>query len=159
MIWQEGCEEAPVIFIQASELPKGALVEFQVNFHTGRRCPDSVNHESAEDDDQDDEDLDARYSSAVTSGGMSWELSTADRKGQGSRGMIYIHGQSPIYTYCCGRSEFIVLIFRYVIDQITRRRDRTRLDGKYQRQGLLYPFVNIGIITLVPHPSSSMNKS
>lgn len=97
---QEGCEDAPVIFVQASELPKGALVEFQVNFHTGRpTVPDLVhtdNHrqEKHEDNDEDDvEDLDAVYSSGEGSG-MKWEISTADRAGHGSRAIVFIDGTS-----------------------------------------------------------------
>ena len=34
---QNDMREVPVVFVRASELPKGALVEFQVNMHTERR--------------------------------------------------------------------------------------------------------------------------
>jgi diphthine-ammonia ligase len=77
-----------VVFVQAEELPKGALVEFQVNFHTGR--PGSGAGEDIEEDD-----LEAELSSGST-GGMSWEVCSANIEGQGGRAMVYLHGKSRL---------------------------------------------------------------
>lgn len=111
---QEGYEDAPIVFVQASELPKGALVEFQVNFHTGRPCfrevterasdPQSadvnvdVDGDEDDDDDDDEEDLDVICSSSGSKqhAGMSWEMSTAERPGHGARAMVFISGQSSL---------------------------------------------------------------
>jgi len=71
--------------VQAEELPKGALVEFQVNFHTGRPVAEVV----------DEDDLEGEYSSGSTRGGISWEICAASIKGQGGRAMVYLHGKSP----------------------------------------------------------------
>lgn len=72
--------------MQAEELPKGALVEFQVNFHTGRPV----------DEEADEDDLEGEYSSGSTRGGISWEICSASIKGQGARAMVYLHGKSPL---------------------------------------------------------------
>ena len=71
--------------MQAEELPKGALVEFQVNFHTGRPVAEEV----------DEDDLEGEYSSGSTRDGISWEICSASIKGQGGRAMVYLHGKSP----------------------------------------------------------------
>jgi len=72
--------------VQAEGLPKGALVEFQVNFHTGRPVGEEV----------DEDDLEGEYVSGSTRGGISWELCSASIKGQGARAMVYLHGKSPL---------------------------------------------------------------
>jgi diphthine-ammonia ligase len=73
------------VFVQAEELPKGALVEFQVNFHTGR---------PGYGGDEDDDEMDGVYSSGSTSKqGLSWEISSSEIKGQGGRAMVYLHGE------------------------------------------------------------------
>jgi hypothetical protein len=83
--------DAPVVFVKAEELPKGALVEFQVNFHNGRHSLEG---------DIDEDDLEGEYSSRSTQG-MSWENCSASVKGQGGRAIIYLHGKSflgdPVY--------------------------------------------------------------
>lgn len=71
--------------MQAEELPKGALVEFQVNFHTGRPVGEEV----------DEDDLEGEYVSGSTRSGISWEICSASIKGQGARAMVYVHGKSP----------------------------------------------------------------
>ncbi|GMK58306.1 hypothetical protein CspeluHIS016_0503380 [Cutaneotrichosporon spelunceum] len=53
--WAEenGATKAPVIFARAAELPRGALLEYQVNAHTGRP---SYNSKPTDDDDSDEEE-------------------------------------------------------------------------------------------------------
>lgn len=73
-----------MVFVQAEELPKGALVEFQVNFHTGR---------PGYGGDEDDDEMDGIFSSGSTSRqGMKWEISSSSTKGQGARTMVYLNG-------------------------------------------------------------------
>jgi diphthine-ammonia ligase len=89
---QEGCQEAPVIFVQAEELPKGALVEFQVNFHTGRRgVAASAATRGKDDDDDDDEELEPVYASSDERGWLSDSCET-NIKGQGRRSIVFIDG-------------------------------------------------------------------
>lgn len=72
--------------MQAEELPRGALVEFQVNLHTGRPVAEEV----------DEDDLEGEYVSGSTRGEISWEICSASIKGQGARAMVYLHGKSPL---------------------------------------------------------------
>jgi diphthine-ammonia ligase len=73
------------VFVQAEELPKGALVEFQVNFHTGR---------PGYGGDEDDDEMEGSFSSGSTSRkGLSWETSSSEVKGQGGRAMVYLRGK------------------------------------------------------------------
>jgi diphthine-ammonia ligase len=73
------------VFVQAEELPKGALVEFQVNFHTGR---------PGYGGDEDDDEMEGVFSSGSTSkNGLSWETSSSKVKGQGARAMVYLRGK------------------------------------------------------------------
>jgi diphthine-ammonia ligase len=96
---QEGCQEAPVIFVQAEELPKGALVEFQVNFHTGRRgvvaSPATRGEDYDNDDDDDDEELEPVYASSDERRWLSESCET-DIKGQGRRSIVFIDGTSEV---------------------------------------------------------------
>ena len=74
-----------MVFVQAEELPKGALVEFQVNFHTGR---------PGYGGDEDDDAMEGIFSSGSTSRkGLSWEISSSEVKGQGGKAMVYLHGK------------------------------------------------------------------
>jgi diphthine-ammonia ligase len=89
-----------VVFVQAEELPKGALVEFQVNFHTGRPGLGG---------DADDDEMEGVYSSGSTSrGGMSWEVSAASVDGQGSRAMVCLYGT----LHLCFHTRTDLLMFR-----------------------------------------------
>lgn len=108
---QNECQDAPIVFLQASELPRGALVEFQVNYHTGRRGESSrsaIDHVTPsrpadtrkdESDDDDDEELEAVH---VRSGDgeLSWEVCTTSSAGQGGRGVVFIRGQSFASPSC-----------------------------------------------------------
>jgi diphthine-ammonia ligase len=98
LIQQEGCGDAPVLFVQAEELPKGALVEFQVNFHTGRPgVGASCSNAEEEDDDNDDDDveLEAVYSS-YDEKGVRWESCKTNSEGQGRRSMVFLRGKLPL---------------------------------------------------------------
>lgn len=75
-----------MVFVQAAELPKGALVEFQVNLHTGRLTVEGT------DKDQEEDDLDVVYS-AGREPSMTWELSQADRPNHGSRATVFLEGE------------------------------------------------------------------
>lgn len=91
------------MFVRARELPKGALVEYQVNLHTGRRDPTTTIEKVAEsgnaeteDDDDDDEDLEPVFSSGEQSG-LRWETCVTSGKYQrGSRGMCFATGTYPL---------------------------------------------------------------
>lgn len=95
--------KTPVMFVRARELPKGALVEYQVNLHTGRRDPTTTIEKVAEsgnaeteDDDDDDEDLEPVFSSGEQSG-LRWETCVTSGKYQrGSRGMCFATGTYPL---------------------------------------------------------------
>ncbi|KAK8847652.1 hypothetical protein IAR55_005511 [Kwoniella newhampshirensis] len=101
-IWTRtiGGEAAPVVFVHAKELPKGALVEYQVNLHTGRpgfmedqREVRGVSQTSDDNDDGDDEDVDelgALYSQG-REGSVWWEsVVTGGRRQQGSRAILFL---------------------------------------------------------------------
>ena len=53
-----------MVFVQARTLPRGALVEYQVNLHTGRR-DETMESEVHSGDADDEEELEPRYSSFV----------------------------------------------------------------------------------------------
>jgi diphthine-ammonia ligase len=76
--------------VQAEELPKGALVEFQVNFHTGR---------PGYGGDEDDDEMEGVFSSGSTSKkGLSWETSSSEVQGQGGRAIVYLHGMFVFFN-------------------------------------------------------------
>lgn len=87
-----------VIFLRAEELPRGALVEYQCNLHTGRTgCRD-------DDDDDDDDEEDGLEPSYVSGGthnsAAGWEISEVlgYKKGskvvKGSRVVVFGYGTS-----------------------------------------------------------------
>ncbi|WVQ79838.1 hypothetical protein IAT38_001938 [Cryptococcus sp. DSM 104549] len=83
---ENGSSKAPVLFVQARELPKGALVEYQVNLHTGRR-----DDATPLVDEDDDDDLEGVYASG-TEGELRWESSlTSGKAHRGSRAAIFAH--------------------------------------------------------------------
>jgi len=58
-----------------------------VNFHTGR---------PGYGGDEDDDEMEAIYSSdsgSTSRNGLSWMISSSEVKGQGSRAIVYLHGQ------------------------------------------------------------------
>jgi len=68
------------------------LVEFQVNFHTGR---------PGYGGDEDDDEMEGIFSSGSTSKNeLSWEISSSEVKGQGGRAIVYLHGKSVLVI--CG---------------------------------------------------------
>ncbi|WWD21739.1 hypothetical protein CI109_106226 [Kwoniella shandongensis] len=101
-IWTDsnGGAKAPIIFVQAKELPKGALVEYQVNLHTGRSVVVENQGEDLkrgpslkqddDDDDDDDDELEAVYGSGKEEG-VWWEsVRTSGRREQGSRAAVFV---------------------------------------------------------------------
>lgn len=72
--------------MRASELPRGALVEYQVNAHTGRVGYEHV----ASDDDDDDEEPEAQYAQ-----GETWQTCST-RHGHGSRAAIFVSGDHAV---------------------------------------------------------------
>nr|KIR83025.1 cytoplasmic protein [Cryptococcus tetragattii IND107] len=90
-IWtrRNGGEDAPIAFVEAKELPKGALVEYQVNLHTGRRDY-TMHDEKEEDDDEDEEELGPVYESGRGQG-VWWESCyTSGKVQRGSRGLVFV---------------------------------------------------------------------
>ncbi|KIR52087.1 cytoplasmic protein [Cryptococcus gattii Ru294] len=90
-IWtrRNGGEDAPIAFVQAKELPKGALVEYQVNLHTGRRDY-TMHDEKEEEDDEDEEELEPVYESGRGQG-VWWEsCHTSGKVQRGSRGLVFV---------------------------------------------------------------------
>jgi diphthine-ammonia ligase len=85
------------VFVQAEELPKGALVEFQVDFHTGR---------PGYGGDEDDDEMEGVFSSGTTSRkGLSWVTSSSEVKGQGGRAIVYLHG---MFVFVNVRAELML---------------------------------------------------
>jgi diphthine-ammonia ligase len=119
---QNGCKETPFLLVGAKELPRGALVEFQVNLHTGWRSEegavpmggddesdpvaegageDDVEEASWEDeDDEDDDELEAVYESGVYGKEGRWEsCRTSGKKERGSRLMVFLDRElTPFLT-------------------------------------------------------------
>lgn len=63
-----GLETVPCLFVQAKELPKGALVEWQMVVHNGRKSPSvredlemEFDQHGSGDDSDDDETVPATY--------------------------------------------------------------------------------------------------
>ncbi|WVQ69542.1 uncharacterized protein L199_007762 [Kwoniella botswanensis] len=91
--------QPPVIFVQAKELPKSALVEYQVNVHTGRKGVDPLLETSSisipqqsdsEEDDDEDEDLILSYCSGSDEDQeVWWEMYECSGKNQGSRAVVF----------------------------------------------------------------------
>ncbi|WWD07382.1 hypothetical protein V865_005480 [Kwoniella europaea PYCC6329] len=102
-LWVEktNSHQPPVIFVQARELPKSALVEYQVNVHTGRKGVDPLPETSStsipqqsdsEEDDEDDEDEDlipSYRSGSDEDQEVWWEMYECSGKNQGSRGVVF----------------------------------------------------------------------
>ncbi|CAK9779456.1 adenine nucleotide alpha hydrolases-like protein [Cutaneotrichosporon oleaginosum] len=84
------CLDAPVLFVRAAELPRGALVEYQVNLHTGRP---GYNHIVAADDDDDDDDeekeFDVFYSANEMFPGSYREMAEAKSPARGTRSIVF----------------------------------------------------------------------
>ncbi|RXK37738.1 hypothetical protein M231_04987 [Tremella mesenterica] len=114
------CFETPIIFLQASELPRGALVEYQVNWNTGRRTfsplsPNESNEGSGFirsspdndcltpdqefDEDENTDRLESNYDQETLRGKCShgsderskWEICMSDPIG-GGRGLVFLDG-------------------------------------------------------------------
>ncbi|WVF69536.1 hypothetical protein IAT40_004314 [Kwoniella sp. CBS 6097] len=145
-IWAErnGASKAPLAFVQARELPKEALVEFQVNLHTGRQGvkpesdastastpsnPDQgqlvtntneakANDDAAadDDDDNDEEELEAVYNSGVNPA-FWWEsCMTSGKWAQGSRAVIFLGSSthSPVQVFSRAPVELRAIFARAV---------------------------------------------
>lgn len=92
------------MFVRAKELPRGALVEYQVNLHTGRPGVSSGNAElpihagdSSGRDEDDGEDDEEELRPIYASGGdetMGWEICATSSNGQASRAMVFVSGES-----------------------------------------------------------------
>lgn len=97
---QTGCIGAPVLFVQARELPRGALVEYQVNVHTGRPGQEArsagVDGEDNDDDDNVDDDsvgnLTPTYSSTELSASYREECQAPPSR-HGSRRIIFLDSE------------------------------------------------------------------
>nr|XP_019008251.1 cytoplasmic protein [Kwoniella pini CBS 10737]OCF47032.1 cytoplasmic protein [Kwoniella pini CBS 10737] len=95
-LWIErnGDSRTPVIFVQAKELPKSALIEYQVNLHSGRKGVDPLSASAVLDDDED-EDLQPVYE-AGQEHGIRWEAYHASGLNQGSRGGICVRDMNDL---------------------------------------------------------------
>ena len=85
LIRQSANDKIPVLFVRAEELPKGALVEFQVNVNTGRRDSSlpkqRLDVETEDSDDNYEEDLQAIYKS---SDGQQWTTQSCESLSEGA---------------------------------------------------------------------------
>lgn len=91
---QNGWAGTPVIFARSTELPRGALVEYQVNVHSGRQGYEGAAQPVDGDDDDDEEDeneLTGVYAKGDVRGAY-WETCQAPRKRQGARAAIFLPG-------------------------------------------------------------------
>lgn len=89
---QNDCVGAPAIFVQAKELPRGALVEYQVNAHTGRlgvEAPVATAADGGDSDDSDDEEPAPKYSHTETPAAYREECK-APKSRHGSRRAIFL---------------------------------------------------------------------
>lgn len=78
------------MFVRASELPRGALVEYQTNMNTGRQgCDDMV---SDADQEVDESELEGEYASGDVRG-TYWETCRAPAGRTGNRAAIFIPGK------------------------------------------------------------------
>ncbi|WVQ98311.1 hypothetical protein IAU59_005434 [Kwoniella sp. CBS 9459] len=134
-IWAErnGASKTPVAFVQARELPKGALVEFQVNLHTGRHGvgyealsststagTTTVSHQSEEKPDELDYDDEDELEAVYTFGKedmFKWESCvTSGKKAQGSRAMIFLgpHDDSAVQDLSKAPADLRAILDRAV---------------------------------------------
>ena len=95
------------MFVRAKELPKAALVEFQVNLHTGQREEESGRYGMVEERDEhigqekhDWEDdggemiLTPEWITAQAGDPMYWEILQTDTGAKlGSRAMVFVRGR------------------------------------------------------------------
>ncbi|BEI85929.1 hypothetical protein CcaverHIS002_0602160 [Cutaneotrichosporon cavernicola] len=86
--WAEenGAVKAPVLFARAAELPRGALVEYQVNVHTGRP---SYNSKPVDDDDSEEEEEEVEYKSGVMFPGTYREQVVGRGGSRGARTVVF----------------------------------------------------------------------
>lgn len=92
----------PVILARAVELPRGALVEFQVNMHSGRQghaaqesMQSGANEMDGDDDDDDEVDessLTGVYSDGEA-GGVYWQKCAAPKTRAGWRAAVFLPGK------------------------------------------------------------------
>ncbi len=102
---QNGFGEAPVLFARTKELPRGALVEYQCNLHTGRRMFGAM--EIGEEYDDEDDDLEPKCSLAeAVDGALRWVVcESSGAKRAGLRAVVFAYRefvlglqQSGVYT-------------------------------------------------------------
>ena len=95
--------KAPAIFVQAAELPRGALVEYQVNMHTGREGhePNPVAADDDDDDDEDESSLAPIYAQGDIAG-AHWETCSSPASRHGARAALFLprelHPPNPLLT-------------------------------------------------------------
>jgi diphthine-ammonia ligase len=91
------------VFTRVKELPRGALVEYQVNLHTGRPGVSSTNAElrathgdsprrGEVDEEDDEEELRPLYASGADET-LWWESCATSSSGQGSRAMVFVSSE------------------------------------------------------------------
>jgi hypothetical protein len=90
-----------VAFLQAGGLPRGALVEFQTNVHTGK-----WGFEQDRMDDDDEAVLQPSYHAGSSlDGGIAWETCSASgsRSTQGSRSVVFFFRKYSTAIWLTGR--------------------------------------------------------
>ena len=77
-----------MLFLRARELPRGALVEFQCNLHSGRRSRSACDPQAIDDEEAE---LKASYSHAASlSSDVHWEVcETNSMSSEGLRAVIF----------------------------------------------------------------------
>ncbi|WVO18313.1 hypothetical protein L204_106028 [Cryptococcus depauperatus] len=91
-IWtkRNNAEKAPVMFLQALQLPKGALVEYQVNLHTGRSVEfDRAQSQPNSHQDYEEEEDEVPEYVVGTGEDMLWE-SCQTRRMNGGRAIFFL---------------------------------------------------------------------
>lgn len=81
-----------MLFARAAELPRGALVEYQVNAHTGRPA---YNSKPVDDDDSDDEDDEPEYFAGELFPGTYREQVVAKGSARGARSVVFFESRCP----------------------------------------------------------------
>lgn len=92
-----------MVFLRAKELPRGALVEFQVNLHTGRRDmmveSESFRQTIEQEDSDDEDDLEAIFSQADDGHVRIERCATSGQRGRGFRQIVCVRGSSRIRSW------------------------------------------------------------
>jgi diphthine-ammonia ligase len=85
------------MFVRAKELPRGALVEYQVNLHTGRRDVTDITTREEESDAEEDDELEPRFESETMGKILVESCTCSGRPKRGLRAIAFVRGEVALY--------------------------------------------------------------